>query len=228
MWALGRRRRVGRGACDRGELEIDEKWVALWVTTICAWRGDLDEARQCLAMAEQDLDRNEVQNVVDYQTLEAIVLLAEGKPAEALQSAEVALERRSDDWARAGRRHAPYRIGGSFRAGGPGEGRRVARDRRAGTCRLVDSLVEGDRRPLRRPARRAAGRPATAAAGFSAAARISRRPVRRLTAPVCSSTPSGSPARAGSMRRRRSPPRRARSSSASARRLTSSGWIGCR
>ena len=60
------------------------RWVALWVTSVHAFRGNLDDARQWLATAEEALDRNEIQNVVGYHTLEAIVLLAEGRPAEAL------------------------------------------------------------------------------------------------------------------------------------------------
>ncbi len=72
-----------------------QTWPALLMTPICVFRGDLHEARRCLAMAEQDLDRNEVQGVVGYRTEEANVLLAEGKTADALRSAEVALEGRS-------------------------------------------------------------------------------------------------------------------------------------
>jgi class 3 adenylate cyclase/tetratricopeptide (TPR) repeat protein len=74
--------------------EVRRTWTALWVTMIWAGRGELHEARRHLAMAEQDLDRNEVQAVVGYHAVEAFVRLAEGKPAEALQSAEVALEGR--------------------------------------------------------------------------------------------------------------------------------------
>jgi class 3 adenylate cyclase/tetratricopeptide (TPR) repeat protein len=93
---------VGVGEWDEA-LEIAQRsgqeqlpnWSMLWVTAIYAWRGELAEARRCLAIAEQDLDRNEVQAVAGYHAQEASVLLAEGKPADALQAAEVALEGRN-------------------------------------------------------------------------------------------------------------------------------------
>ncbi len=205
------------------------KWVALWVTPICAWRGDLDEARQWLAMAQEDLDRNEVQNVVHYQTLEAIVLLAEGKPAEALQSAEVALERRAEIGLAQVGDAFDSALQAAFDLGRPGEDRRAALDRRAGASRPVDSLSEGDRRPLRSTPGRVAGRCGVAEpASPPRPGSSGRSRCRSSSHSSCSSTPSGLPARAGSTRQRRSPPRHARSSSGFARRRTSSGSTGCR
>ena len=89
---------VGAGEWDEAlavAQSSDISWGALWATLIYAGRGELADARRLLAIAEQDLDRNEVQAVVAFHAVEAVMLLAEGKPAEALLSAEVALEGRS-------------------------------------------------------------------------------------------------------------------------------------
>ena len=208
---------VGVGEWDEA-LEIANKpgmdqlqmWSFLWATAIYVGRGELAEARRYLAMAEQELDRNEVQTVVGYHTLEAMVLLAEGKPAEALQSAEVALEQRSRAGLTQVGRRAPLRIEAAFELGD--------RSKIDALLAIIEQAPAGSLRAGLRAigahfgARRAALHQdsATAAAGFAAAARILRRPERRLPVPrCCSSTPSGSPVRAGSMRRSRSPPRRA-------------------
>lgn len=137
--------------------ESREKWMSLWMAALHARRGELDEARRYLAMAAEDYDPNELQQVVHHHAMEALVLLAEGKPGEALRSAEVALDGRSTVGLAQvdGARVSP---GGCLRVGEPGEDRRVARDHRAGAAGSADILVEGDRCPLRSAPLRAAAR----------------------------------------------------------------------
>jgi hypothetical protein len=54
-------------------------------------RGQLDEARSILSGLEAAIDRHELQAVAQYHTLEAGLLLAEDRPAEALAAAEAAV-----------------------------------------------------------------------------------------------------------------------------------------
>jgi class 3 adenylate cyclase/tetratricopeptide (TPR) repeat protein len=156
--------------------EATRVWQGLNAAYIFISRGELDEARPRLSAAQAEVDPAEPQAFVGVRGLEAELLLAEGRPREALAAAEEALALR------------PAIAGGlSQMAGALVTGLEAAFDL-ADTTRvdellaIVERLPPGDSTPYLRAtaarygSRRAAlrGERETADAGFRAAARIYR------------------------------------------------------
>ena len=72
--------------------ESGRRWAVIASVPLFVFRGQLDEARRRLAIQEGGLDPNEVQHVLFYRENEALVRIAEGKPADALAAAEAAIQ----------------------------------------------------------------------------------------------------------------------------------------
>jgi class 3 adenylate cyclase/tetratricopeptide (TPR) repeat protein len=69
----------------------EKGWLNITPVPMYAFRGELAEARRRLDEARESIDLNEVQSLVDLESLESMLLLEEGRPAEALLAAERAL-----------------------------------------------------------------------------------------------------------------------------------------
>jgi tetratricopeptide (TPR) repeat protein len=76
--------------------ERDKRVIVATFGTLFALRGELDEARRRLEIVKDLVDPNELQDVAGCRAQEAQLLLAEGKPEEALAAAEVAVARREE------------------------------------------------------------------------------------------------------------------------------------
>ncbi|HEU0304671.1 MAG TPA: adenylate/guanylate cyclase domain-containing protein [Gaiellaceae bacterium] len=144
------------------------------VAPIFAARGDLEEARRRVEAVREFVDAQEVQSVAGFKTIEAEVLLAEGRPREALLAAEEVVAVRGDVVGGL----APYAKGYALAleaAIALGDDAKVDE-----LLAIVERLPPGELSPFlgaigarfsaQRAARRADGD--TAAAGFSAAARL--------------------------------------------------------
>ena len=81
---------------DESGPDILKRWSLVSVLFIFVHRGELAEARRRLAIQEEAYDPQEIQSVIFYRSNEAEVLLAEGKPQDALAAAEIALEGRAE------------------------------------------------------------------------------------------------------------------------------------
>ena len=79
---------------------VDATWIrssaATQVTPIFIFRGQFEEARDLLKAIEATTDPNEVQSVAFHRGVEALLLLAEGRPSDGLVSAEIVLARRAE------------------------------------------------------------------------------------------------------------------------------------
>jgi tetratricopeptide (TPR) repeat protein len=76
--------------------ERDKRLIVATFGTLFALRGELDEARRRLEIMKDLVDPNELQDVAGCQAQEAQLLLAEGKPKEALAAAEAAIAHREE------------------------------------------------------------------------------------------------------------------------------------
>jgi predicted ATPase/class 3 adenylate cyclase len=93
-WHAGILQALGRwdeALVEEALLDVDHPMQELYLSFAHLHRGEVAEVRRRLAAAEQAVDWSEVQDRAGFRALEAEVLLAEGRPREALAAAEQAL-----------------------------------------------------------------------------------------------------------------------------------------
>ena len=101
-WVLGIRAWLGEWDSVMAEdtaLEVEDAtsvYVHGIVIPILVDRGQLDEARHRFELSVRFLDPDEVQDVAGFKMTESHVLLAEGRPRDALAAAEEAVARRGE------------------------------------------------------------------------------------------------------------------------------------
>ena len=81
------------------EAETRSEWTSSVhgiVVPILAARGELDEARRRLEAVRPLVDPEEAQDLAKFKTMDAYVLVAEGRSREALSAAEEAVSVRED------------------------------------------------------------------------------------------------------------------------------------